>query len=154
MSVPGEQIGNSKCSWILFFFNFLAPPPLFFLSFTFFFFFGQWGIQGHCQKHIPHNQTSDGDSFPTACVSENSEIIPMFPGESPGVLAGARPTLALVPLLFVPGFCSVFSAGRHSASIQHCMSLHIWFIRSKCVHVPRKCSLSLCVLHVTEKIKI
>lgn len=47
---------------------FLFPP----------FFFFRCGIQGHCQKHIQHNQTSDGDSFPTACVSENSEIIPMF----------------------------------------------------------------------------
>lgn len=49
-----------------------------FLSPSLLFFFFHCGIQGHCQKHIQHNQTSDGDSFPTACVSENSEIIPMF----------------------------------------------------------------------------
>lgn len=51
-----------------------ANAALFFFPLFFF----QCGLQGHCQKHIQHNQTSDGDSFPTACVSENSEIIPMF----------------------------------------------------------------------------
>lgn len=60
-----RQIQHGKCGSIL-------PPP------TPPFFFFQCGLQGHCQKHIQHNQTSDGDSFPTACVSENSEIIPMF----------------------------------------------------------------------------
>lgn len=154
---PRRQIKNSKCSSILFYF----PPPSSPRLFSFFLFsspslslsFCQCRIQGHCQKHIPHNPTSDGDSFPTACVSENSEIIPMLQWRVPRCSSGASRTLALV-CCFYSCDRSVFSAGHHSARIQHCMSLHIWFIRSKCVHVPRKCSFSLCILYVTEKIKI
>lgn len=91
-----RQIKNSKCSSIL---DFLplprSPSLLFFFPFPFSF-SCQCRIQGHCQKHIPHNQTSDGDSFPTACVSENSEIIPMFQRRIPWCSSGGRPAPALV----------------------------------------------------------
>lgn len=104
---PRRQIKNNKCSSILFLFSSpsLSPPPFFFiLSFFPFFFFVNARIQGHCQKHIPHNQTSDGDSFPTACVSENSEIIPMFQRQVPWCSSRGQPGSGPCSLLFVPAF--------------------------------------------------
>lgn len=100
--------GKLKTTNVALFFIFLTLPfsPTFFLySFFFsFFFFVNARIQGHCQKHIPHNQTSDGDSFPTACVSENSEIIPMFQRQVPWCSSRGQPGSGPCSLLFVPAF--------------------------------------------------
>lgn len=103
--------GKLTTANVALFFIFLSPPPsppFYFFSF-FFSFSCQCGIQGHCQKHIPHNQTSDGDSFPTACVSENSEIIPMFRRRIPWCSSRGQAHTGPCSRLFVPA-AAVFLA--------------------------------------------